>query len=155
MNTMPSPLTGLPDEAAAMRALLTVLEREQACLAEGNADGCAALLEEKAAQVAALATLATQRHRRLATLGFAADEHGMSDWLRAAPAGSATDWAALMTVTRDAHELNRINGLLLAQLSARNRQALDALGLRTAGPGLYSAGGQADYATSRGARGIG
>lgn len=155
MNTRPSPLEGLPDESAAMRALLAVLEREQACLAEGNADGCAALLGEKATQVAALASLATERHRRLATLGFAADEHGMTAWLRVAPAGSAADWDALMAVTRNAHELNRVNGLLLAQLSARNRQALDALGLRAAGPGLYSAGGQADYATSRGARGIG
>ncbi len=155
MNTMPSPLTGLPDEAAAMHALLAVLEREQACLARGDADGCAALLDEKAAQVATLSSLATQRHRQLAALGFPADEHGMTAWLRSAKAGGTAPWDALMAVTRDAHELNRVNGVLLAQLSARNRQALDALGMRAPGPGLYGAGGQADYATTRGARGIG
>ncbi len=155
MAPLPSPLTGLPDEAAAMRALLAVLEREQACLAEGNADGCAALLDEKAAQVAALSALAAHRHRQLAALGFAADERGMTTWLRASAADGAADWNALMAITRDAHDLNRVNGLLLAQLATRNRQALDALGMRAAGPGLYSAGGQADYATTRGARGIG
>lgn len=155
MNKLPSPLAGLSDEAAAMRALLAVLEREQACLAAGDADGCATLLDEKGTQVAALAALAAQRHRRLAMLGFAADERGMTDWLRASAGDSAPGWDALMAVTRDAHELNRVNGLMLAQLAARNRQALDALGMRASGPGLYSAGGQADYATSRGARVIG
>ncbi len=155
MSAMPSPLAGLPDEAAAMRALLAVLEREQACLSRGDADGCAMLLGEKAVQVAALSSLAAERHRRLATLGYDADERGMTAWLRASVAGSVADWEALMAVTRDAHELNRINGLLLAQLAARNRQVLDALGMRASGPGLYSAGGQADYATSRGARVIG
>ncbi len=155
MNTMPSPLTGVPDEAAAMQALLAVLAREQACLARGEADGCAALLDEKAVQVAALSVLAAARHRQLAALGFAADEQGMTAWLRSPAAANTAPWDALMTLTREAHELNRVNGVLLAQLSARNRQALDALGLRASGPGLYSAGGQADYATTRGARGIG
>ncbi len=152
-----SPAAELGAETAAMRALLDVLEREQACLSAGDADGCAALLEEKARQVAALAGFAAERHRRLATLGFSADEKGMTDWLRTASEPDTAAWAELMSFTTAAHECNRVNGLLLSQLAVRNRQALDALGQRAAdaGAGLYGPGGQADFTTPRGARVIG
>ncbi len=138
-----------------MHALLAVLEREQACLSAGDAEGCAALLDDKATQVSALAALAADRHRRLAALGFSADEKGMADWLHLASAAESADWAALLAVTGDAHEHNRINGLLLGQLAARNRQALDALGMRKSGSGLYGPGGQTDYTAPRATRVIG
>lgn len=156
--TLPSsPAADLGAETAAMRSLVDVLEREQACLSAGDADGCAALLEEKARLVAALAGLAAERHGRLAALGFSADEKGMTDWLRSASLPDSAAWAELMTFTTAAHECNRVNGLLLSQLAVRNRQALDALGQRAAGAGagLYGPGGQADYTTPRGARVIG
>lgn len=140
-----SPAAELVAETAAMRTLLELLQREQTCLSAGDADGCAALLEQKSTQVNALSALAAQRYRRLAALGFAADEKGMTDWLHASPEPLNSDWQALMDVARSAHELNRVNGMLLGQLAARNRLALDALGIRAAGSGLYGPGGQADY----------
>ncbi len=155
MSPLPSPVAALPAETAAMRALLAVLEREQACLSAGDADGCAALLDDKAVQVGALTALAAQRHRTLASLGFAADEAGMTAWLRASSDGAPADWQALMAATREAHEINRVNGVLLAQLGARNRQALDALGVRASGGGIYGPGGQTAYAPPRATRVIG
>ncbi len=152
MNPTSSPASGLKEETAAMLSLLDLLAREQACLAAGDADGCAALLEDKAAQVSGLTTLAAQRHRHLGALGFAASEEGMTDWLHAsqhAPNAAQGDWQTLMDAARAAHEANRVNGMLLGQLAARNRQALDALGMRAAAGGLYGPGGQADYAAPR------
>jgi flagella synthesis protein FlgN len=151
----PSPATGLSAETDAMRALRALLEREQASLSAGDADGCAALLDEKARLVAAMAEHASRRHRQLFEAGFPADERGMQAWLAGAPPALCAGWEALMAVTRDAHELNRINGLLLGQLAARNRRALEALGAADAGPALYGPAGQTDYAVPRTARVIG
>lgn len=161
MHPSTCPAAELRIETATMRALLDVLEREQHCLSHGDADGCAALLEQKATSVSLLASLASDRHRRLAALGFSANEKGMTDWLRSATEASVADWAALMAVTREAHECHRLNGLLLGQLAARNRQALaamgalEALGGRATGGGLYGPGGQTDYGSPRHARVIG
>lgn len=150
-----SPAANLPDETAAMQALEALLVREQACLANGDIDGCAALLDEKASLVAALASLASERHGRLAAAGFPANEQGMQHWLKHSPDCSVDEWKMLMAVTRNAHELNRVNGVLLASLSARNRQALAALGTNAAGAGLYGSAGQTDYVMPRPTRAAG
>lgn len=151
----PSPAAELDAETRAMHALRLLLEREQACLSAGDADGCAALLEDKAVLVAAMAEHASLRHRRLAAAGFPADELGMRYWLASAPQAACAGWEALMAVTRDAHELNRVNGVLLGQLATRNRRALEALGAIGSGPALYGPAGQADYAAPRTARVVG
>lgn len=140
-----SPADHLDAETSALRALLHVLRQEQALLAAGDADGHAGLLEDKAGQVAALSQLADQRHRALGHLGFPASEAGMQHWLALSPDSTRAEWQVLMALVRDAHEVNRVNGLLLGQLQVCNRQALVALGLR-ASSGLYGASGQADLA---------
>lgn len=150
-----SPAANLPDETAAMQALKALLVHEQASLASEDTDGCAALLEGKAALVAALSAMANERHGRLATAGFAPNEQGMQHWLRQSPDGALDEWKLLMAATREAHELNRVNGVLLAGLSARNRQALSALGANAEGTGLYGPAGRADYAMPRPARAAG
>lgn len=151
--SLPSPAAALAAETDAMQALRELLQREQACLGRSDADGCAALLDDKAVLVARLATLAGERHASLAALGHPGDETGMSHWLETSPAAFA-DWQALLAVARDANELNRVNGLLLGQLAARNRQALDALGVQAASR-LYGPGGHENYSAPRAARVIG
>lgn len=153
--TPPSPAKDLQAETEDMRALRALLEREQASLSAGDTAGCAALLEDKARLVAAMAGHASLRHRRLAAIGFAADEQGMQRWLSGASQQACAAWEALMNVTREAHEANRLNGLLLGQLATRNRRALEALGAVGAGPALYGPAGQADYAPPKAARVVG
>ena len=140
-----SPADHLDAETAALRSLLALLQQEQVLLAAGDADGHASLLERKAGQVAALSQLADERHRALGSLGFPASEAGMQHWLALSPDSTRAEWQVLMALARDAHEVNRVNGLLLGQLQVRNRQALVALGL-AASSGLYGASGQADLA---------
>jgi len=60
-----------------------------------------------------------------------------------------------MAVTREAHELNRVNGVLMGQLATRNRRALEALGATGSGTALYGPAGQTDYAAPRAARVVG
>ncbi len=140
-----SPADQLAVETAALRSLLALLQQEQSLLAAGDADGHACLLEDKASHVAELSQLANDRHRALGSLGFAASEAGMQHWLALSTDGTRASWQTLMSLARDAHEANRVNGLLLGQLQLRNRQALAALGL-DASSGLYGASGQTDLA---------
>ncbi len=148
-----SPADHLDAETAALQALLAVLRQEQALLVAGDADGVASLLEHKATHVAELSRQSDQRHRALGSLGFAASEAGMQHWLASSPDAARTAWDTLMGLARAAREANRVNGLLLGQLQARNRQALAALGLGSAS-GLYGATGQAELGlhTARSAR---
>lgn len=138
-----SPADQLDAETAALRSLLAVLRHEQTLLASGDVDGHAVLLEDKATHVAELSQLADERHRALGHLGFPASESGMRHWLALSPDCTRAEWEVLMSLARAAHEANRVNGLLLGQLQARNRQALAALGLGAAS-GLYGASGQAE-----------
>lgn len=140
-----SPADHLDAETAALRALVRVLQQEQALLAAGDGENHARLLEDKAGHVAELSQLANDRHRALGSLGFPANEAGMRHWLALSPDCTRAEWEVLMSLAREAHEANRINGQLLGQLQVRNRQALVALG-RGASSGLYGASGQADLA---------
>ncbi len=142
-----SPGDHLDHETAALRALLGVLQLEQRCLADGDVDvdAHAGLLEQKAQHVADLSRLADERHRALGRHGFPASEAGMQHWLALSTDSTRAEWQVLMALARDAHEANRVNGLLLGQLQTRNRQALVALGLG-ASSGLYGASGHADLA---------
>ncbi len=138
-----SPDAQLDAEATVLQSLLLLLQQEQACLVDGDIDRQAGLLEAKAGCVAELSRLADQRHGALKSLGFSASEAGMQQWLAQAQVPVLHGWHALLSRVRDADELNRVNGLLLSQLQARNRQALAALGLG-ASSGLYGASGQAE-----------
>jgi flagella synthesis protein FlgN len=149
-----SPAATLLDECAAAMDLLAVLRREQATLRQQTVDAYAPLLPEKAQHIARLSTLAAQRHRVLATCGFAASESGMRDWLEQSP-GSETDWQQLLATVRDAHEVNRVNGVLLTQLMARHQARAQALGLVAPEQTLYGPNGQAAAAAMRPARALG
>ena len=140
-----TPTDHLDAETSALRSLLAILRQEQTLLTTGDVEAHAGLLEDKAAHIAELSQLAEQRHRALGNLGFPASEAGMQHWLALATDSARAEWATLMSLAGAAHETNRVNGLLLGQLQARNRQALAALGLG-ASSGLYGASGQADLA---------
>lgn len=155
MSYQPAPAAALLAETGAMQALLELLQHERACLASGDAAGCEALLDAKAARVNELSALARERYRQLEALGLPASEYGMQQWLAAAPPQAADDWQALMAVAREAHELNRVNGMMLGQLAAYNRQGLAALGIGGQGDALYGPGGQSDYRPTASARIIG
>lgn len=141
-----------------MRRLHELLVEEQAALSAANAMACEALLPAKATLVAELSELAGARHKALGTLGHPADETGMRTWMASENAqaieGVDSLWQSLLAHTRDAHELNHLNGILLQQLIARNQFAIQQL-TKDAGAEIYGPGGQSHKLIARPARAIG
>ncbi|MEO7576072.1 MAG: flagellar protein FlgN, partial [Massilia sp.] len=79
-----------------------------------------------------------RRHQALGAAGFAAAEDGMAPWLVAqADQVLDADWQQLLTTTREAKELNRVNGMLIAKQMHHTQTVLQAM--RTPASGAEAA----------------
>jgi flagella synthesis protein FlgN len=150
-----TPSTTLQDEQQLMSYMLTLLKKEQASLVDAHADGVAEVTQHKSDVVSQLAALARLRHGALASAGFEAGEDGMEPWLAASNnAAARAGWDQLLELARDAKELNRVNGMLVARQLAHNQAVLNAMRTpaATGSPeaGLYGPGGKtAGFGPSR------
>jgi flagella synthesis protein FlgN len=125
-----TPLNSLREEAHIMATLLDVLKQEQQLLVAAEIDGLPAITTKKTALVTQMTLLSAQRHRSLGKSGFPAEEAGMDAWIAASGEArdeSATLWQALLQHTREAKELNRINGMLINKQMGHTQGALQAL----------------------------
>ena len=128
--TTVTPLNSLREEAHIMATLLDVLRQEQQLLVAADMEGLPAVTTRKTALVTQMTLLSAQRHRSLGKCGFPAEEAGMDAWIAASGAArdeSATLWSALLQHTRDAKELNRLNGMLINKQMGHTQGALQAL----------------------------
>jgi len=137
--------TTLASEQQLLASLVELLKQEQRFLVAADADGLAALTPQKSALVQQLAAQSAERHRALGEAGFDAGEAGMDPWLAATGDQQARSaWEQLLERTREAKELNRLNGMLINKHLVHNQQALDEL--RGTGSGsaaaVYGPGGQ-------------
>ena len=142
---MTRPNATLPAEHERIEALVELMKQEQQFLVAADADGLAGLTARKAALVQELAQLSRQRHGALGSAGFVPAEGGMEPWLAAHGDDAArTAWSALLALTTEAKELNRVNGMLINRQMAHNQTVLNALRTPTAAPEatLYGAKGQ-------------
>jgi flagella synthesis protein FlgN len=140
-----SPNKTLADEQQHIAALVELMKREQQLLIDADADGLAEITPQKAQLVQHLATLSVERHRALGAAGFAAAESGMEPWL--AVSGDAevrAGWDGLLELTREAKELNRVNGMLINKQMAHTQNVLNAVRppSASADAGVYGASGQ-------------
>lgn len=125
---MATPGTTLAGEQQLLASIVELLKQEQKLLVAADADALAALTPQKTKQVQELAALSAERHRLLGAAGFAAAEAGMVPWLDAhGDAAARGTWEAMLALTREAKELNRLNGVLINKHLAHNQQALAAL----------------------------
>lgn len=147
----------LTQEQQATQALLAVLRQEQDRLIDADAEGLAALLEEKLRLVAGVTQLTLARHRALAAAGFDASETGMRAWVGkpAASVEAAQAWARLLELAREAKEINRTNGMLINKQLARNQSALSILQGESQNGDFYGPNGQAASRTVSRSRVIG
>jgi flagella synthesis protein FlgN len=125
-----SPLNSLREEEHIMSTLLDVLRQEQQLLVKAEIESLQAVTTRKTALVTQMTLLSAQRHRALGKAGFPAQESGMDAWIAAS--GEARDesaalWQALLAHTREAKELNRINGMLINKQMGHTQGALQAL----------------------------
>lgn len=126
MTTAPTAVT-LHEEHAAMTALLDVLRQEQQGLVNMAVEVVDQAGAQKAALVAQMTTLAERRHRALAAAGQAPTEAGMAAWLAQSGSDLLPLWTALLQQTREAKELNRVNGMLINRHMAYTNGALAVL----------------------------
>jgi flagellar biosynthesis protein FlgN len=145
-----NPMTILREEQRLMTSLLEVLKQEQQHLVAAHIDGLTALTPEKSALVGQMATLAQQRHGALGAAGFAPQEAGMADWVAACGDSAAAPlWQTLLEQTREAKELNRINGMLINKHMGHTQGALQALRpLAAASSSFYGPSGHATTSTT-------
>jgi flagella synthesis protein FlgN len=125
-----TPLNSLREESHIMSTLLDVLKQEQRLLVSADIDELPAVTTRKTALVTQMTLLSAQRHRALGKCGFPAAESGMDAWIAAsgeAREESAALWQALLDHTRQAKELNRINGMLINKQMGHTQGALQAL----------------------------
>lgn len=141
-----SPGATLRDEQQLIASLLEVMKQEQQFLVSADADGLASLTPEKLKLAQQAGALSRMRHKALDAAGFAADETGMEPWLAVGGnAGARADWDRLLDLSRQAKELNRVNGMLVSKQLAHTTGALNALrGIQGAAGtgGVYGASGQ-------------
>lgn len=143
-----TPLTSLREEQKALVSLLALIKQEQQHLVTAQIDGLAALTAQKSELVTQLAQLASQRHSALEAAGCARQEAGMEAWLANCTDNDAGPlWQEVLGLTREAKELNRVNGILINKHMSNNQSALRALRMPAQGGStLYGPSGQATSA---------
>jgi flagella synthesis protein FlgN len=147
-----SPHSTLQDEIKLISCLIDLMKQEQQFLVAANSDGLATLTPLKNQLVEQMAALAGQRHQSLAQDGFAASETGMVAWLTRMddPALSAI-WQLLLDRTREAKELNRVNGMLINKQLSNNQALINAMRAPAgaADTHFYGPSGQATAVTGK------
>jgi flagella synthesis protein FlgN len=139
-----SPGANLRNEQQLIGSILALMKTEQQFLVSADADGLATITPKKLQLAQEAAELSRLRHRALGSAGFPADDKGMEPWL--AVGGSdelRSQWNRLLDLTREAKELNRVNGMLVNKQLAHTQGMLNALRPAAAGAGVYGPGGQA------------
>ncbi len=146
-----SPMQSLRAEHKLIVSLQALLQQEQDLLVSADIDSLDAVTPRKAELINEMALQANQRHRALGLAGFAPREAGMQAWLDAH--GTPEDvalWHDVLAQTREAKELNRLNGMLINRQLSHTQGALQALRPQSQA-GVYGPSGRpATNAVSRG-----
>ncbi|RJG20408.1 flagella synthesis protein FlgN [Massilia cavernae] len=125
---MASPFDTLSEEQQLISSLLELMKQEQQCLIGADIDGLNAITPQKADLMNQLAIKANQRHQALGAAGHAASEAGMQSLVDSLdnPAATAA-WNKLLDLTREAKELNRVNGMLINKQMTHNQNLINAM----------------------------
>jgi flagella synthesis protein FlgN len=122
------PTTTLRDELQLINSVLELMKQEQQFLVAADGDGLAAITPQKSALVQQMAGLAARRHQALGAAGVAASEAGMEDWLAGSNSEAARSlWLELLERTREAKEINRVNGMLINKQMMNTQVVLNAM----------------------------
>jgi flagella synthesis protein FlgN len=139
------PTNTLRDELQLINSLLELMKQEQRFLVGADSDGLAAITPQKSTLVQRMAVLANQRHQALGAAGVAASEAGMEDWLARSNDDAARSlWLELLERSREAKEINRVNGMLINKQMMNTQVVLNAMRTPAGGAdtGVYGPGGQ-------------
>jgi flagella synthesis protein FlgN len=139
-----SPGATLRDEQQVIGSIVELMKTEQQLLISADADGLSTITPNKLQLAQRASTLSRVRHKALAAAGFPAGEAGMEPWLAVAGNDALrADWNRLLELTREAKEINRVNGMLVNRQLSQAQAALNELrGSAGNAAGVYGPGGQ-------------
>ena len=150
---MASPISTVRDELALFATLMELMKQEQQLLVAADTDALGTITPQKAQLVAQMAALSKQRHAHLAAAGHAPEDASMQVWLgQVREPASEELWQDLLAATRQAKEINRVNGMLIAKQLTNNQTIINAMRTPTgaADTAVYGPSGQtSSTATSR------
>jgi len=143
-------MDSLREEQRVITSLLEVLKQEQQYLISADIDALTSLTPTKSALVNDMAVLASQRHSALGAAGFKPEETGMEAWIAASgDAGAQQFWRDVLELTREAKEMNRINGTLINKHLNLTQSALQSLRPQNPATNMYGPTGQTSNTSVR------
>jgi len=150
MNTL---LICIQNESDAMAALIDVLKLEQAALTQAPSlelmEEINALTLKKNQMIGSITQLGKLRRNEVARLGHQITDSPEPQWLQ--DQSQKDGWNKLISFTKKANELNRVNGLLINKHLLRNQSTLQVLyknHQNSSAPALYGANGQSNASRS-------
>ena len=137
-----SPGQCMEQELRLTEQLIAALQQEESALLNNDVDLLQSSTQAKSRLVSEFFAAYRNRLTSLARLGLRPDDSSMLQWLEEADDTHVRSrWDELLHQLTQARELNRTNGLMINQMSARNLAAIQVL--RPAGSNsLYGPGGQ-------------
>ena len=137
-----SPGQCMEQELHLTEQLVEALRQEESALLGNNIDLLQSSTQAKSRLVSEFFAAYRRRLASLAEVGLRPDDSSMLQWLQdAGDIHARSLWDELLRQLAQARELNRTNGLMINQMSARNLAAIQVL--RPAGSNsLYGPGGQ-------------
>ncbi|WP_423681954.1 flagella synthesis protein FlgN [Undibacterium sp. WLHG33] len=137
----------LKAEKEAMTALADLLKEEQAALVEGDVVRLNQTSVQKNDLVRQLADFDKLRHSHLKQQGFGEDADSTLNFVRQSPEAQSL-WDSLLTLTAQAKEDNKTNGLMITRRLSQNQTALSAFQQGTTTGSLYGPDGQSSIRTT-------
>ena len=123
-----SPHQSLQEELNLITCMIDLMKQEQQFLVSADTEALGKLTPGKLKLIEQMAQLAGKRHAALAADGVAASETGMDGWVaRMANPDINTLWQQLLEKTREAKELNRINGMLVNKQLSHTETLITAM----------------------------
>ena len=134
----------LNEEINRLREFISLLQREQDLLKQGDSESLLPLIETKTSLANILAAFAQARTSQLSRLGLDTGRAGMEAWLAGNDQGGKLReaWQNLLDLAAQARNLNITNGKLIGLHMQHNQQAFNALMSATNRAMTYGPDGQ-------------
>ena len=145
-------VASLRREVSAYAEFLDLLQREQACLVRGEVDPLTGVSRQKSDKVEELGSLARLRCAFLESHALSPNAQGMRKWISAQRGTEAEEvsnlWDNLSKSAAEAQRINQLNGTLINNRLAYNREALTAFTVITRPMGVYGPDGSTAFRVS-------
>jgi flagellar biosynthesis/type III secretory pathway chaperone len=144
---MNDPISALFDhlkvEQGLAEKLFSILKREEESLIKNDLNQLEVITSEKSQLISEYLLTRDARWKKLSLVDINLKEAELDQWIRSQKNESLHDiWTKLNQVLTDSQQINRTNGLIIHQLSTKNKRAMAILLGQDDSDGLYGSSGQ-------------